>query len=254
MSPEELKDFLDLKALEYNRASFIPSDPIQVPHEFDKKEDIEIIAFLTAIIAWGQRKTIIQNAFRLCEMLSYQPHEFILNASDSEIKSLPSFVHRTFQQDDLIYFLRALKHIYRNEGGLETAFDHGSSQLERIVNFRNIFLSLSPLSRTTKHISNPRKASSAKRINMFLRWMVRKSNVDFGIWTKMKSSDLMIPLDIHTGNVGRELGLLKRKQNDWKAVVELSDELRKFDPVDPIKYDLALFGLGAFESFGKEKK
>lgn len=252
----ELKDFLDEKALQYNRPNFIQSDPIQVPHRFEKKEDIEIMGFLSAIIAWGQRKSIISNAFKLAEIFEYEPFRFVIDYQPFENEAIRRFVHRTFQGHDLDYFIRALQAIYLYHGGLEKAFSLGISQKERICRFGKLFLSFNPPERTKKHIANPDKGSAAKRINMFLRWMVRPAigGVDFGLWHSIPLSQLMIPLDVHTGNVGRELGLLKRKQNDWKAVEELSANLRSLDPNDPIKYDLALFGLGAFEGFGKTIK
>ena len=251
MTKTELKEFLDEKVFLYDKEYFIMTDPIQVPYSFSEKEDIEIMAFLVATIAWGQRKTIIANGFRLAEALGNRPLDFLLNASEEDFENIEPFVHRTFSHIDLLYFLKALKNIYKDHGGLESSFAIGDTQKERIINFRNLFLSFDPLDRTHKHVSNPEKGSSAKRLNMFMRWMVRDGQLDFGLWKSIPKSELLIPLDVHTASVGRSLGLLKRKQNDWKAVEELSSQLSAFDKEDPIKYDLALFGLGAFEAFTK---
>lgn len=246
----ELKEFLDEKTDRYNRSSFIPTDPIQIPHEFSLKEDIEIMGFLVATIAWGQRQTIINNGKRLIELLG-DPHDFVLHASRGEIEKLSGFTHRTFQRDDLPYFIRSLKNLYLNHEGLEGAFSQSEDPAQRIYLFRKVFLETPHEKRSEKHLSNPLSGSSAKRLNMYLRWMVRKDQrgVDFGIWNKIDPGSLMLPLDVHTGNVSRKLKILKRKQNDWKSVVEVSGKLRKLDPKDPIKYDFALFGLGAFEGF-----
>ena len=249
----ELKEFLDEKVYKYNQKNFIDSDPIQVPHSFNKKEDIEISSFLTSIIAWGQRKTIINNSFKMMEALDYSPHDFILNASEKEINKL-KIIHRTFNEIDFRYFIRRLKIIYENHKGLESFFmrKQNTDNLHyNIHDFKKFFFHHKHPKRTTKHISDPLKGSACKRINMFLRWMVRKDNigVDFGIWKKISPSVLSCPLDIHTGNVGRKLGLIARKQNDIKAVIELDKNLKKMDPNDPVKYDYALFGLGVFEGF-----
>lgn len=243
---QKLFDLLEENYLRFNQASFIEDDPISIPHSFSKKQDIEIAAFFSAIIAWGQRKTIIRNARRLMEMMDQQPYEFILHHKASDLKNYQDFVHRTFNFDDLLYFCHALQELYRKNKSLEDSFLEGESMQERISNFKKAFFGYEHLKRSEKHLADPMKGSSAKRINMFLRWMVRKDEfqVDFGIWNKISPSELMMPLDIHTATVGRKLKLLKRKQNDWKAVVELSENLRKFDPKDPVKYDYALFGMG----------
>ncbi len=248
MTKEELREYLDFKAEQYNTRDFIESDPIQLPHRFSKKEDIEIVAFLISTIAWGQRKSIIKNGERLIEIMEHNPHEFILNYTSRPLE----FVHRTFNAIDLDFFFRSLRNIYE-KGGLEKAFSP-HPEIEgvkgRIVNFRDVFLSTEHEKRSEKHLSNPMKGSAAKRINMFLRWMVRndKQGVDFGIWKSIPTSELYIPLDVHTSKHGRNLGLIERKQDDWKALEELMTQLREFDPVDPSKYDFALFGIGAFES------
>ncbi|MDM8160771.1 TIGR02757 family protein [Labilibaculum sp. K2S] len=251
----DLKEFLDEKYDLYNRESFITTDPIQIPRSFSKKEDVEIAGFLSASIAWGQRPTIIRNAKWLVERMDHQPHEFIQNASNPDFEVFKDFKHRTFNGDDCIFFLKSLQNIYRNHGGLEDVFAKGVDDLGTVKGalayFRGVFFEAEHLDRSQKHISNVLKKSSAKRLNMYLRWMVRKDDrgVDFGLWNQLSSADLYLPLDVHTGNVGRKLGLLTRKQNDWVAVEEITENLRKFDPKDPVKYDYALFGLGVFEKF-----
>ena len=249
MSESELKEFLDEKVELYNNPSFIESDPISIPHRFSKKEDIEIAGFLAATISWGNRKMILRNAGRIMELLDNSPFDFIFNATDSEIKVVSGFVHRTFNSVDLIYFLQALQNIYRHKHGLEKIFKSfaGKDSLQPAIHhFREIFFELPHENRTERHISDPFKGSAAKKINMFLRWMVRNDNrgVDFGLWKSISPSILSCPLDVHSGNIARSLGLLKRKQNDSKAVAELDNVLRSFDPRDPVKYDFALFGLG----------
>jgi uncharacterized protein (TIGR02757 family) len=250
MPDADLKDFLEEKYLLYNRPSFIESDPVSIPHLFTKKEDIEIAGLLAATIAWGQRPTIIKNANWLVKQMGMAPYDFVMNASEKELRPFKKFVHRTFNGTDCIFFLRSLRNIYAKHKGLENVF-RGKDVLAGIVNFRERFFSIEHPSRTRKHVSDPRSASSAKRLNMFLRWMVRKDQlgVDFGIWSYLQPAQLMCPLDVHSGNVGRKLGLLTRKQNDWRSVEELTASLRKFDAKDPVKYDIALFGLGVFEKF-----
>jgi len=247
-----LKEFLDIKSEEYNNASFIENDPIQIPHEFKTKEDIEISGFLTATIAWGNRKSIINSSKRMMELLENDPHNFIINHSDNDLKSLLGFVHRTFNGYDLIKFVKSLKNIYCNHGGLEMVFFNNmkdNSLHNSIHQLKNIFFEIEHLKRTRKHVSDPFKGSAAKRINMFLRWMVRKDDkgVDFGIWNSINQKNLSCPLDVHSGNIARKLGILKRKQNDHKAVLELDNSLRKYDDSDPVKYDFALFGIGVNE-------
>jgi uncharacterized protein (TIGR02757 family) len=251
MTKSELKTFLDEKVEEFNTSAFIEEDPICIPHQFSKKEDIEIIGFLVATIAWGKRQIIINNGHKLVDIMGGQPHDFILNASPNDLKDL-KFVHRTFNAIDLTYFINALQGIYKSGSSLEEAFSvtQGGMNL-KIAGFRETFLSFGHEKRTEKHISNPLKNSSAKRLNMYLRWMVRndKKRVDFGIWNGIKPSELYCPLDVHTGNVGRKLGFITRKANDWKALEELMVPLRKMDINDPVKYDFALFGLGVYEGF-----
>ncbi|MDX1827993.1 MAG: TIGR02757 family protein [Lutibacter sp.] len=254
MNKLELKDFLDAKVLEYNHPKFIESDPIQIPHKFNLKEDIEISGFLTATIAWGNRKMIIKNATKMMELMGNSPYDFVMNHKEYHLDSLDGFVHRTFNSEDLKYFITGLKHIYLECGGLEELFSiHTTSNSTQpaIHKLKEVFFEKPHLQRTEKHISDPLKGSAAKRINMFLRWMVRndKSGVDFGIWKSLSPAQLSCPLDVHSGNVARKLGLLTRKQNDAKALKELDTSLRKIDRNDPVKYDFALFGLGVFEGF-----
>ena len=246
----DLKDFLDEKYDQYNQTSFVETDPISIPHLFTKKEDIEIAAFLAATIAWGQRPTIIKNANWLVQQMDLSPHDFIVHFSEKELSPFKKFKHRTFNGTDCVFFLRSLKNIYAKHGGLQKTFT-GMNAFASINNFRTIFFSIKYPTRTRKHISDPLAGSAAKRLNMFLRWMIRKDDrgVDLGIWKNFGSDKLMCPLDIHSGNTARKLGLLRRKQNDWKAVEELTSALRLFDPKDPVKYDIALFGLGVFEKF-----
>ena len=254
LNKQDLKQFLEDKVYQYNNCKFIESDPIQVPHTFSKKEDIEIAAFLTATIAWGNRKSIINNAKRMMILLDQSPYDFVLNHKESDLEALLPFVHRTFNGGDFITFLSGLKHIYKTHNGLEATFSKhakNDSLQPAIHHFKESFFEIAHLQRTQKHISDPLKNSAAKRINMFLRWMVRPNNtgVDFGIWKSLSPSQLSCPLDVHSGNVARKLGLLNRKQNDSKALLELDTNLRKLDPLDPVKYDFALFGLGVFENF-----
>ncbi len=254
LTKKELKLFLNEKANQYNNPKFIESDPIQIPHKFSKKEDIEIAGFLTATISWGNRKSIITNANRMMNLLDNAPFEFVMQHKNSDLKTLEHFVHRTFNGNDFIQFIKSLKHIYTSHNGLEAVFSkytETSSLQKNIHYFKSIFFEIEHLERTKKHVSDPLKNSAAKRINMYLRWMVRNdtNGVDFGIWKNISASQLSCPLDVHSGNVARKLGLLKRKQNDGKALLELDNALRKLDPTDPVKYDFALFGLGVFEGF-----
>lgn len=254
MTQKELKEFLDSKVLLYNNPKFIESDPIQIPHQFSLKEDIEIAAFLTATISWGNRTMIIKNAIKMMELLDNVPHDFIVNHQKKDLEKIKHFVHRTFNTIDFIQFIKSLQHIYKNHQGLENALsikDNSKNYQTAIHQFKNIFFEIEHPQRTQKHISDPLKNSAAKRINMFLRWMVRndKTGVDFGIWQTHNSANLSCPLDVHSGNVARKLKLLLRTQNDWKALSELDINLRKLDKTDPVKYDFALFGLGVFEKF-----
>lgn len=252
MKQHELKEFLNEKVLLYNNPSFIVDDPVQIPHLYTQKEDIEIAGFLSATIAWGNRKMIIKNAHKMMELMGNSPYDFVMSHNEDHLDALEGFVHRTFNSIDLATFIQALQHIYLNHGGLEAVFSDSAFPLqERISKFKTIFFEIQHQSRTQKHISDPLKGSAAKRINMFLRWLVRSDNagVDFGLWKGISPSELSCPLDVHSGNMARKLGILKRKQNDAKALLELDTALRELDPVDPVKYDFALFGLGAIEKF-----
>ncbi len=254
MTKAELKEFLDAKVLEYNHPRFLEDDPLQIPHRFTKKEDIEISAFLASTIAWGNRKSIINNASKLMDLMDHAPHDFVMGHQPVDLDKFSHFVHRTFNGIDLGYFVTSIKNLYVNHGGLEgvfTTYQEHETMQPAISKFKEIFFELPHETRTTKHVSDPMKGSAAKRINMFLRWMVRDNStgVDFGLWKDISPSKLSCPLDVHTGNVGRKLKLLKRKQSDAKSLAELDKNLRKLDPVDPVKYDFALFGLGVFEKF-----
>ncbi len=254
MTKAELKDFLDTKVKQYNTYDFIDSDPVQIPHLFQQKEDREIAGFLAATIAWGKREMIIKNSHKMMGFLGNSPYDFILNHKDAQLDSIENFVHRTFNIVDFKYFIKSLKNIYTNHNGLEgvfTKYQSKDSIQPAIHEFKKIFFELAHQPRTSKHVSDPQKGSAAKRINMYLRWMVRQDDfgVDLGLWKNISPSLLSCPLDVHSGNVARKLGLLKRKQNDGKAVAELDKALRKLDPLDPVKYDFALFGLGVFEGF-----
>jgi uncharacterized protein (TIGR02757 family) len=251
----EIIDLLEQKYLQYNNPQFIESDPISVPHMFVSKQDREISGFFAATLAWGQRITIIRNASLLMKLMDDAPFDFIMNFGENDLKPMKKFVHRTFNFSDLTTFLFALKNIYQVHGGLEKVIALGlksGDMGKAIAYFRSVFFEIPHSSRTVKHISNPMAGASAKRLNMYLRWMVRRDNkgVDFGIWKTIDPSRLYCPLDIHSARVARSLGFLLRKQDDWKSVEELTDNLRIMDPIDPVKYDFALFGLGVFEKFG----
>jgi len=254
LNKKELKDFLDEKVLEYNNPNFIESDPIQIPHRYILKEDIEISSFLTATIAWGNRKMIIKNSNQMMELLGNSPYDFVMNHKTSDLDKFDGFVHRTFNSVDFKYFIKSLKNIYLNHDGMESIFQKHATETTiqpAIHEFKKIFFSLDHQVRSQKHVGDPNKGSACKRLNMMLRWLVRNDNagVDFGIWKIVSTSILSCPLDVHSGNVARKLGLLKRKQNDAKALLELDMALRELDPLDPVKYDFALFGLGVFEDF-----
>lgn len=249
MPHTDLRQVLDEAYEQYARPSFAEHDPIQVPRSFPQRVDAEVIGFLTATIAWGQRKTIITNAWKLVHLMDDAPHDFVMNASAGELRRMEGFVHRTFNSVDMVHFVKGLRHVYRTYGGLEEAFlENGTlgSMDEGIHRFKQRFFEPLHQPRTQKHVADPAKGSNAKRINMYLRWMVRPNDrgVDLGLWQRIRPAQLMVPLDVHTGRVGRELGLLRRTQDDWKAVEELTAALRTFDAEDPVKYDIALFGIG----------
>ena len=244
----DVKALLDQKFLQYNTPGFIAGDPVSVPRQFTLKQDIEIAGFLAATISWGNRKSIVGNASRLVQMMGRSPYDFIRHAKPGDFKPFLRFVHRTFNGDDCLFFLTSLKAIYRQYDSLEPLFGtmNELGAAHAISRFRNIFLETDHLPRSQKHLSDPMAGSAAKRINMFLRWMVRHDScgVDFGLWRSIDPANLICPLDIHVGRVARMLGLLQRRQNDWNAAVELTETLRKFDHDDPVKYDFALFGMG----------
>jgi uncharacterized protein (TIGR02757 family) len=251
---DQLIHLLNEKVKLYNQPSFIPDDPICIPHLFSKKQDIEIAAFFAAIFAWGSRTTIINKSKELMQLMHMQPHEFVLHHSAKELKSLMNFKHRTFTADDLLYFVEFFRQHYEKYNSLETAFfpNKGMTVESGLDHFKNTFFSAEHLKRTEKHISSPVQKSSCKRLNMFLRWMVRDDNkgVDFGIWKKISPAHLICPLDVHVSRVARQFGLLHRKQNDWEAAMELTINLRTLDKHDPVKYDFALFGMGVTENSG----
>jgi uncharacterized protein (TIGR02757 family) len=254
---EQLKDFLDSKVEQYNTKSFIKDDPICIPHQFTKKQDIEIAALFAAIFAWGNRTIIIKKCQDLLKRMDNAPYDFVLNHQDKDLKKLLGFKHRTFNDTDLLYFVHFLQHHYLHSLSLETAFYNGLNREDRTVEqglnyFFNYFFSLEDApSRTKKHIASPAKKSTCKRLNMFLRWMVRTDNkgVDLGIWKKLSASQLVCPIDVHVARVAYRFNLLQRNQIDWTAGLELTDHLRALDPTDPAKYDFALFGLGVVEKF-----
>ncbi|HQI70447.1 MAG TPA: TIGR02757 family protein [Bacteroidales bacterium] len=252
MNTSELRSLLEEKYNEYCTPAFIDDDPISIPHYFSKKEDIEIAGFCAAMLAWGQRQQIIKSARSLMQMMDYAPYDFLTGATTKELMPFQSFVYRTFNGDDCIFFMRSLRNIYMKHHGLEAVFTEGYHRhgdlYAAIVMFRNTFFEIDHLPRSEKHISNPARNSACKRLHLFLRWMVRSNirGVDFGLWNEIPASKLYCPLDVHTSNVSRALGLLKIKENNKKAVEELTGNLRHFDPEDPVKYDFSLFGLGFY--------
>ncbi len=252
-SSKDLKDFLDRKVEQYNQPAFIKDDPISIPHLFTKEQDIEIAGFFAAVFAWGNRKTIINKAKELMQLMNMQPHEFCVNADLGRLKKLLDFKHRTFNATDLLYFVEFVKFHYQHYNSLEVAFTKwGNTVEEMLIGFHHYFFSLEDVpQRTKKHVASPEKKSNCKRLNMFLRWMVRKDNkgVDFGLWKTINQSQLICPVDVHVARVSKRLNLLQRKPIDWQAALELTAYLKKFDPFDPVKYDFALFGLGVMEKF-----
>lgn len=247
-----LKEFLDLKVEQYNTPAFIENDPISIPHGFSKKQDIEIMGFFASIFAWGQRKTIINKCKELVSRMDNSPHDFICNHQETDLKNLLGFKHRTFNDTDLLYTIWFMKQHYQENETLETAFaTEGVSDVEAaLINFHNYFFSMPDApQRTKKHISTPRRGSACKRLNMYLRWMVRQDNkgVDFGIWTQLKPAQLICPLDLHVERTAHKLNLLNRDQADWKAAMELTRNLQILDKEDPVKYDFALFAISIEE-------
>ena len=255
----DLKIFLDKKIGEFNNVSFIKDDPVCLPHLFTKKQDIEIAGFFAATFAWGIRKTIINKGMSLFQLMDNAPYDFCRHHTDNDLKKLEGFCHRTFNDTDLLYFISFFKYHYSKNNSLESAFFNKTTLnakdnvIEKALNYFNqYFFSMAHVpARTKKHVAAPNRNSSCKRLNMFLRWMIRQDNkgVDFGIWKKIKPSDLICPIDLHVARVSRKLNLLSRKQVDWIAAIELTEQLREFDPADPVKYDFALFGLGIYEKY-----
>ena len=250
-----MKSFLDEKVNQFNKPSFIDNDPILIPHAFRKKQDIEIAGLFAAVLAWGQRITIIRKCQELLAFMDNDPHDFVLNHAPSDLKALEKFKHRTFNTTDTLYFVEFLKWYYTSHKTLEDAFviDESDLTVERgLINFHDLFCSLPSFpGRTKKNIATPMRKSTCKRIKMYLRWMVRKDNkgVDFGVWKRIRSSQLVCPCDLHVDRVARKLKLIRRKQTDWITALELTANLRELDPDDPVKYDFALFGLGIQEGW-----
>lgn len=253
MDSNSLIELLNKKAETYNQPFFIPNDPISIPHLFTKKQDIEIAGFFAAIFAWGNRTTIISKSKELLQRMDNAPHDFIQTHSPKNLKRFLHFKHRTFNSTDLLYFISFLQMHFKNNQSLETAFTiHGDTIEKMLTGFHHYFFSLPDVPvRTKKHISTPEKKSTCKRLNMYLRWMVRRdgNGVDFGIWKNISPARLVCPIDVHVARVARKLGILQRKQTDWQAALELTQYLQTLDKKDPVKYDFALFGLGAVEKF-----
>ncbi|NMM50545.1 TIGR02757 family protein [Marinigracilibium pacificum] len=254
-SIDDVKDHLDAAFEKYARPEFIDSDPIQIPHLFSKRQDIEIAGLFASTLAWGQRKTIINKCTELLGLMDNAPYDFVVNHSKDELNRLSSFKHRTFNNIDLLYFVRFLKEWYSTNDSLESLFYFPADQnnepvRQGLINYHKTFFSLPEApERTKKHVSTPERKSACKRLNMYLRWMVRpdKEGIDFGIWTKINTADLICPLDVHVERIAKGMNLLTRKQSDWLAASELTENLKKINPEDPVKYDLALFGLGVME-------
>ncbi len=248
-----LKKFLDSKVEQYNQPAFIKDDPISIPHLFTKKQDIEIAGFFAAVFAWGNRKTIINKSKELMELMEMLPYEFCLNTDLERLKRLLDFKHRTFNATDLLYFVEFLQYHYQHNNSLETAFTKWGDDIEQMLTgFHHYFFSLEAVpARTKKHVATPEKRSNCKRLNMFLRWMVRSDDkgVDFGLWNTIKPAQLICPVDVHVARVAKRLDLLQRKQTDWNAAIELTEQLQQLDANDPVKYDFALFGLGVMEKY-----
>lgn len=255
LTREAVYELLEQKYKEYNKAAFIKDDPVQIPHRFTKKQDIEIAGFFAATLAWGQRVTIIRSTTRILDLMDNSPYDFILHHEDKDLKRFLGFVHRTFNDTDLLYFIEFFRWFYGGHDSLEQAFTASMAREQphtesALIGFQNLFFSLEDHpQRTRKHISSPARKSTCKRLNMYLRWMVRRDSkgVDFGIWRDIRPAQLLIPLDVHVDRHARRLGLLRRKQTDWQAVLELTESLRSFDPADPVKYDFALFGMGVLD-------
>ncbi len=253
MKSENLREFLEEQVERFNRPDFIPADPISIPHQFSKPEDIEIAGLIAAVFSWGNRTTIIRKSNEFLAMMDLSPHDFLMNHTESDLKPFTAFVHRTFQPTDALYFIHFLSNHFKENRSLETLFLPGQTIEKGLTNFNKVFFNseIAP-NRTKKHIPTPERKSTCKRLNMYLRWMVRQDNkgVDFGIWKKISPADLMCPIDVHVANISRQLGLLLRTQNDWLAVKELTNNLKLLDAGDPVKYDFALFGIGISGGIG----
>jgi len=250
MNTAQLREFLEEHYDRYDRPAFIENDPISLPHRFTQQQDIEISGLFAAMLAWGQRKTIISKTTELLRRMDDAPYQFVLHHSDNELKQLLGFCHRTFCDTDLLYFVHWLRWYYQQYESLEDAFLRGATQKERLSAFHNLFFSLDDApQRTRKHVATPVRGSACKRVNMYLRWMVRPDTrgVDFGLWTRLSPADLICPCDVHVERIARRLGLMTRAAVDWQAAEDLTAHLRAFDPLDPVKYDFALFGLGIEE-------
>jgi uncharacterized protein (TIGR02757 family) len=255
MNAGELKRLLNKACRQFNHPSFINDDPVSIPHRFTHKQDIEITGLFSSVLAWGNRTTIIRKCTELIQRMDGAPYQFITQHSETDLKALVGFKHRTFNDTDLLYFVAFLHYWYSKNNSLETAFSRGLKKQDdntgnALNHFRQVFFSLPHVpQRTFKHISSPVQKSACKRLNMYLRWMVRQDNngVDFGIWKTIKPAQLICPLDVHVERVAKQLGLLTRKQPDWQAAVELTNALRTLDADDPVKYDFALFGLGVIQ-------
>ena len=253
MTKAELKEFLDEKAYQYNVFDFIETDPIQIPHRFTKKEDIEIASFLVSMMAWGKRNIIINKGTELMQLMDDSPFDFVMNHNKKDLLQFKNFKHRTFISDDFVFFIQSLQNIYKNHNGLEPLFYINPEEINPFFafqRFRKIFFEIPHQYRSNKHIANTEKNAAAKRLNMFLRWMVRNDKkVDLGIWQSILPEKLSCPLDVHSGRMGRALQLINSKQDNWKTVEELDKNLRKLNPKDPVLYDFALLGIGVYEKF-----
>jgi uncharacterized protein (TIGR02757 family) len=255
ISAVEMKQFLEEKYLQFNTASFVANDPVSIPHMFSEIHDIEVSGFLTATIAWGRRDLILRSSQKMINMMGNSPYDFVMSADAKQLETMNGFVHRTFNGTDFRNFIKSLRLIYNKYNSIETIIIEGlvsgGTVKDSLSHFRKLFFSIPHDHRTEKHFADPISGAAAKRLNMFMRWMVRSdgNGVDFGLWNRIKPSQLYIPIDLHSGNTARKLGLLTRKMNDWKAVEELTGVLREFDSNDPVKYDFALFGLGVFDDF-----
>lgn len=262
MIPNQIRHLLNEKADFYNQPAFIERDPISIPHQFSQLQDIEIMGFWSAVLAWGQRPVILKKSAELVMLMDGAPYDFVRNHEETDLKRFLAFKHRTFNATDALYFLHFFHQYYQQHDSLEDAFlpaaTTGSTPDAAVADAKTVEPSLIAFhdrfccdpyfpDRTRKHIATPARHSACKRLCMFLRWMVRRddSGVDFGLWTRLSPAQLVMPIDVHVNRVARTLRLLHRPQTDWKAALELTDTLRELDPNDPVRYDFALFGLGA---------